>query len=109
MEIKKLQIHQHNTSCNFCNRGVLGGNETSLIYPYEYVYRIQRETSGLLANLCEQCVRDLIEGVKNDLSIKQLPIRKQEPNELLNAYKQGFNSAFETLKSANDVIQNKNI
>ncbi len=45
--------------CNFCNMGKLTASGNDLIYPYEVVYTIENTKSGIKANICEDCIKDL--------------------------------------------------
>lgn len=46
--------------CNFCNRSKLGATGFSLIYPYDFVYTIERtNASGVKVNICEDCIKEL--------------------------------------------------
>jgi hypothetical protein len=61
MIVQKKHVRKDNESCNFCNRGELNTLGFGLIYPYEYVYLIKRETNGLTAAICEDCLKELTE------------------------------------------------
>jgi hypothetical protein len=53
---------EKDVSCNFCDKSKMisspGGYQ--LIYPYKFVYTIQREKNpGLKATICEDCIKEL--------------------------------------------------
>ena len=50
---------ERGVSCNFCDRGVLGASGRNLIYPYDFVYVIEKEKSGLSARICLDCLNEL--------------------------------------------------
>lgn len=46
-------------SCNFCDRGKLAASGKNLIYPYDFVFVIEKEKSGLSARICGACLNEL--------------------------------------------------
>jgi hypothetical protein len=61
MKVSKVSEGEH---CNFCNRGELNDKLLGLSYPYNYVYQFAKSSGGgLLANICEDCLKELNEKV----------------------------------------------
>ncbi len=51
-------------SCNFCTPSY---QHDMIIFNYDYVYLIQRDSNnGLAATICPDCVNELIEKTKDD-------------------------------------------
>ena len=46
-------------SCNLCSRGTLNDSGTWLHYPYEYVYTIESDRSGVKICICEDCLNEI--------------------------------------------------
>ena len=65
MLVRIVNIRKESCSCNFCKEGKLNGNQNGLIYPYEYVYEITRESGGgITAFICEKCFDLLVKEVE---------------------------------------------
>ncbi len=45
--------------CNFCDRGKLSENKAALVYPYDYVFQISSNGSGIIAKICMDCFKEL--------------------------------------------------
>lgn len=64
LRIKKENVRKDHSSCNFCTKGTLKANGNGLEYPYEEVYSFTREEgSGLLACICEECLKELYDKI----------------------------------------------
>lgn len=60
MRVEKVSIKKDHGSCNLCSRGELSFEKRVLVYPYEYVYRISRDSgSGLTVTICEDCLNEI--------------------------------------------------
>jgi hypothetical protein len=72
LEIKKENVRNDSTSCNFCQRGKLGEYKTSLIYPYDEVLTFKRSNaSGLRASICKECLDELCKAGSKMLNSEQ--------------------------------------
>ena len=65
MRCKIKSVVADNTSCNFCDKGVLNRSGTGLSYPYVHVTTFQRNGSGLIASICNDCLKELNEFAKD--------------------------------------------
>lgn len=59
MIVRKLNVRKDNESCSFCHRGELTTNGYSIKYPYETVFSIASEKSGIRASICDDCLKEL--------------------------------------------------
>ena len=56
MIIRKVEV-EHYGACNFCNRGSLNQSKTGIDYPYKLVAQLL--ATGLIVNICEECLNIL--------------------------------------------------
>ena len=59
MRITKLNVRKDSTCCSFCDKGELSSSGMGLSFPYETVYRIERNGNGIQAQICEECLKEL--------------------------------------------------
>jgi len=65
MDLKKVNVKESGSSCNFCHKGEINPSRQGLIYPYDYVYEFGRTGGGLRPCICEECLQELIKLTKS--------------------------------------------
>lgn len=65
LKIKKEIVSKDYTSCNFCDRGELSKSKMGLVYPYEEVVTVCRESGrGMKMAICQECLSELVDKTK---------------------------------------------
>lgn len=59
MLVTKKNVRMDAAPCNFCDRGVLNKYGIGFNYPYEHTFEFKREGSGMLARICDDCLKEL--------------------------------------------------
>ena len=60
MNVSRNEIRLLDGPCNFCNKGELTKSGDRLKYPYKEVTNFSKEGSGLSANICDDCMEELV-------------------------------------------------